>query len=343
MKKNLSVAINGSIFVIDEDAYKALEQYLSELEKYFSNDDSVGEIIADIEARIGELLSSKIGTSNRSVSLDDINYIIDIMGRVKDIDTDIHEEYQDSDQHESSNYQSKNNYQPRKLYRDIDNNYLGGVCAGLARYFNMDVNIVRIIFVCFFFLWSASFWVYIIVWIAIPAAKTSAQRLEMDGKEPSIDNIEEQIKNKANQMKNEFVNMKNKHVVKDKLRSASDSILMVIKLILRTFAGIIGTAAGVSAIAIAVIFVLACFTIIPIPIHDLYDNNVLAMAMQSSSYLMVLCLSAGVMIALPMTFVSYILLKIAFHGNAKVGTTWYVIGVCWLAAVAIFIGLMTRV
>ena len=56
-----------------------------------------------------------------------------------------------------------------KLYRDENRKVLGGVCAGLADYFNMDDTVVRLIFVFANLFLGLSFWVYIILWIVMPA------------------------------------------------------------------------------------------------------------------------------------------------------------------------------
>lgn len=335
MKKNLSVAINGSNFIIDEDAFDVLDKYISELKVYFSKEDSSDEIISDIEARIEELLTSRIGSSNRSVTLADVNYIIDTMGRVKDIDNDLQDEHQEQTKTET--------FVKRKLYRDVDNNYLGGVCAGLAKYFNMDIMVVRLIFICFLFLWSTSLWIYIVLWIMVPAAKTNTQKLEMDGKEPSIDNLEEHIRNKANNMKDDFV--KGNHVMKDKIRNSSDGILKVITLIARTLSGTIGIVFALATLSIAVTFVLSALAVIPMPspLLDFYNTSVFALAMQSSSYMTILCLSLGMMITIPFALLSNIALSFAFKGTIKLGASAAVIGIIWIISIIIFIALINRI
>ena len=58
------------------------------------------------------------------------------------------------------------------LYRDENRKILGGVCAGLADYFNMDIGLMRVIFVLGWIFAGLSFWVYIILWIVIPAKFT---------------------------------------------------------------------------------------------------------------------------------------------------------------------------
>ncbi len=56
----------------------------------------------------------------------------------------------------------------RKFERDPMNKVLGGVCSGLADYFNLDVALVRVFFVIAMLFASFGFWLYIILWIITP-------------------------------------------------------------------------------------------------------------------------------------------------------------------------------
>lgn len=57
----------------------------------------------------------------------------------------------------------------RRLYRSRIDRQIGGVCGGLAEYFNIDPTIIRLLFVLGFFMTgSATFWVYIVMWIIVP-------------------------------------------------------------------------------------------------------------------------------------------------------------------------------
>lgn len=58
----------------------------------------------------------------------------------------------------------------KKLQRDMQNKVIGGVCAGLANYFNIDVAIVRVLFTLALLCFSTGFWLYLILWIVMPAA-----------------------------------------------------------------------------------------------------------------------------------------------------------------------------
>ena len=63
--------------------------------------------------------------------------------------------------------------EPKRLYRSRSR-IIGGVCQGLADYFNVDVVLVRIIVLFALFCLSAGFWVYLVLWIVVPLEPVDA-------------------------------------------------------------------------------------------------------------------------------------------------------------------------
>ncbi|GGK56981.1 GIN domain-containing protein [Rufibacter glacialis] len=86
----------------------------------------------------------------------------------------------------------------RKLFRDPVDKKLGGVASGIAIYFGADVAIVRLLFLVFFLLGGVSLIPYIILWIAVPEAKTITERVQMQGNPVTLSSIEESVKNSLN-------------------------------------------------------------------------------------------------------------------------------------------------
>lgn len=186
MKKTMTINLNGIVFNIDEDAYAKLHQYLSDLGRQFS-DDEKDEIMGDIEARIAELFTQKMVNRN-VVEIQDVEDVIVTLGQPS--------QFADSEQAEAQEPQSAPNppreerKRVRKLYRDTENKRIGGVAAGIAAYMDWDPTLVRILFVLVLLLsvgWTS--FIYILMWIFIPEATSVAQKLEMQGVEPNIDNI----------------------------------------------------------------------------------------------------------------------------------------------------------
>lgn len=183
-------SLSGIAFTMDTDAYETLNTYIESLHRTYQDSPEGAEIIADIEARIAELiLSAQDGT--RVVERPLIDNIIRQLGSAEDIMGD---EGHDRD------LQPAEPRIPRRLYRDMEGAKLGGVCAGLGKYFNTDPTWIRLaLFVPIAFWWFGWFpvihWMspvmgnmfgvelvcYVIMWFAVPAARTARQRLEMNG------------------------------------------------------------------------------------------------------------------------------------------------------------------
>ena len=201
MKKTVNINISGIIFHIDEDAYDRLNHYLSTIKSYFTNAEGRDEIITDIESRISELLQEKLDGGKQVISIADIDEIITVMGEPEQIGA----ENTNNTHKEQSESEFK---QKKRLYRDPDNKVLGGVCSGIASYFNTDPIWIRIAFVVALFLIGSSILIYILLWMIIPKAITTAEKLEMKGEPINISNIEKSIKEEIDGLKKNFHNLK---------------------------------------------------------------------------------------------------------------------------------------
>ncbi|WP_321376376.1 PspC domain-containing protein [uncultured Draconibacterium sp.] len=195
MKKTLTINISGTIFHIEEDAYEELQKYMVVLKKYFGKDDEGNEIFADIEARIAEIFTEKTSGKNQAITLDWVKELIETLGTPENFSEEAGEEEPLAGQ----------KTRKRKLYRDPEQTVLGGVCGGLAVYFNMDPVVIRLIVVLIALLTSgAGILVYLILWVAVPKAVTTTQRLEMKGEEVTIKNIEKFLKDEVDAVKESY-------------------------------------------------------------------------------------------------------------------------------------------
>jgi phage shock protein PspC (stress-responsive transcriptional regulator) len=211
MNKTININLGGFFFHIDEEAYQKLRRYLASISKSLSEDpQGKNEIIADIEARISELLSEKITDARQVVNEGDIEDIIVIMGQPEDY-AEAEEAYSDA----SYSY-TRNKASGKKLFRDGDDKFLGGVASGIAHYFNIDTIWVRLLFLITTLGGvGIGILVYIILWILLPEAKTTAEKLQMEGEPVNIDNIEKKIRE-------EFTNVSEK--LKDGASEFSEKI-----------------------------------------------------------------------------------------------------------------------
>jgi phage shock protein PspC (stress-responsive transcriptional regulator) len=180
MKKNISINISGIIFHIEEDGYETLKKYLDSINKYFSTFEDSSEILADIESRIAEIFLSKLNEEKQVITVEDVNALVSTMGSVSDFRA---VEEVDSVNENASSYQTPPSgdtsgtsagsptYAPSKqLMRDQKRKILGGVCSGMANYFNVDALWIRLIFALLTFAYGLTFIIYIIMWILVPGS-----------------------------------------------------------------------------------------------------------------------------------------------------------------------------
>jgi phage shock protein PspC (stress-responsive transcriptional regulator) len=191
MKITVSINLGGYSFNIDEDAYAELKRYLKNLEFHFAGEESASEILSDIETRMAELFRTKLTNYKQVINIDDVNQAISIMGTPEDIS--------DNDRKSSREKFSSPGY--HRMYRDPDHRVIGGVCSGMGAYWDIDPVIVRILFVVITLAGGIGALVYLILYIVIPEAKTTAQKIEMKGEPVNIHNIKESVKNEFNNVR----------------------------------------------------------------------------------------------------------------------------------------------
>jgi len=196
MKKTVSVNIKGINFLIEEDAYELLQDYLDRLQRNLKNEDGSQEIFEDVELRIAELASSKLNDSKTVIELDDIKSILAALGNPEDFIDD-----EDTAHSEEFSYKSNNENTEKRLFRDTDNAVIAGVCAGIANFFKIDVVFIRALFVIIFLFAGFGIPVYIIMWIIVPKAKTTIDRLRMKGRPITVENVREEVEIAAERLK----------------------------------------------------------------------------------------------------------------------------------------------
>lgn len=188
MNKTININLGGIFFHIDELAYQKLKLYLDAIRRSLSDDpQGRDEILNDIELRIGELLSERIKDERQVINENDIDEITKIMGKPEDYLVD--EELFDDEPTQRPKTSSK------KLFRDGEDKFLGGVSSGLAHYFGVDPIWIRLAWILLVFAgFGLGIPIYILLWILIPQAETTAEKLQMKGKPVNISNIEKKIR-----------------------------------------------------------------------------------------------------------------------------------------------------
>ena len=257
MNKTININLGGIFFHIDELAYQKLKLYLDAIRRSLSDDpQGRDEILNDIELRIGELLSERITNDRMVINDNDIDEITKIMGRPEDYSVD-EELFVDEPKYSAST-------SSKKLFRDSDDKFLGGVCSGLAHYFGMDVIWMRLLWLVLFFFFGTGFLIYILLWILIPQAETTAEKLQMKGEPVNISNIERKIREEFQDVSsrvksgvNEVSDTVRSSEFKNKTRSGIQEVIDTIGKIILAVLKVFGKLIGAFLIFIAAITLIA--------------------------------------------------------------------------------------
>ncbi|MDG4716264.1 PspC domain-containing protein [Winogradskyella marincola] len=366
MNKTVNINLAGIFFHIDEDAYLKLSRYLEAIKRSFTDSQGRSEIIADIEARIAELFSERIQNEKQVVGVKLVDEVITIMGQPEDylVDDEIFE-----DEPQPKKSRNSNSGPTKKLFRDTDNSYIGGVSAGLGHYFGIDVLWIRLIWAILFFGAGTGVILYLILWALVPEAKTTAEKLTMTGDPVNISNIEKKIKDSIDSVSETVKNVDfKKHGEKlkeglddltdnisetvksvdfqkqgNRLKSSSQTffdsignIIMFFLKIIAKFIGIILIVAGVGAIITSIVFL---FTVgITDAIH-LPGIDLLYVANAANIPIWIMSTLAFFAIGIPFFFIFYLGLKILVNNLKSIGNVakFTLLGIWLIAIVGIII------
>lgn len=210
MNKVFNINLGGYPFTIDENAYFHLKQYLDAIDSHFKNSEGFEDITTDIETRLAEIFREKL-EGRQIVTMSQVSEAINIMGTPEDFGAESNytgvPEDEEPEPASSGTGSSKAKGQKfgKRLYRNPDETIVGGVASGVSAYFGIEDPVwIRILFAIMFFSGGLGFPLYIILWIALPEAKTAKQKLEMRGEKIDVNNIAKTIEETINNIGDEL-------------------------------------------------------------------------------------------------------------------------------------------
>lgn len=238
MKKTLTVNLGGTVYHIDDDAYRLLDNYLSNLKHYFRKQEGAEEIVNDIEMRISELFAEKVAAGTQVITVSDVEEIIARVGKPEDfgITDDDADSQSGSEQSASGSQNSTRTAAPRRLFRDPDNKLLGGVAAGLAAYLGWDIMLVRVVMIVLVFMpYCPMIILYLIGWIVIPEAHTAAEKLSMRGEAVTIENIGKTVTDGFERVADGVNNYVNSGKPRTFLQKVGDVFVSIVAVLFKIF------------------------------------------------------------------------------------------------------------
>lgn len=191
METVITISLNGYPYTLTENAYLTLRRYLDALINRFGQSSEAKETYEAIEARIGELLSER-QKGHEPISEDTVKEVIDMLGQPEDIDAEQESKAANSAR-ESAEEAAEKQRNSMRLYRDVDNRIISGVCAGIAARLGTNAAVIRLLFLIAVLVFGVGIIVYIVLWAAVPAAYTPLQKLRMKGNPITLDSIRTEI------------------------------------------------------------------------------------------------------------------------------------------------------
>ncbi len=256
MNKTVNINLGGMFFHIDEDAYQKLSRYFDAIKRSLSNSSGQDEIIKDIEMRVSELLTEKQKSEKHVVGLKDVDEVIAVMGQPEDYKIDNEE-----NETKTSNFSTS---KTRKLYRDTDNGMIGGVLAGLGHYLGIDKVWLRIIMLILLFTFGTGALAYIILWIVMPEAKTTSEKIEMTGEPVNISNIEKKVREEFDSVSEKIKNVdydKYGNQIKSGAERVGSSFGNFIIAVLKAFSKFIGVILIITGLTTLIGLFIGVFTL----------------------------------------------------------------------------------
>ncbi|OYU80330.1 MAG: hypothetical protein CFE23_09700 [Flavobacterium sp. BFFFF1] len=341
MNKTVNINLGGMFFHIDEEAYQKLSRYFDAIKRSLSNSTGQDEIIRDIEIRIAELISEKHTNDKQVISLKELDEVIAVMGQPEDYRIDNDEN--DGSTKNNNSFNSPTGPVTKKLYRDREHGMVGGVLAGLGHYFGVDKVWLRVALLVLVFFYGTGILAYIILWIVMPEAVTTTEKLEMQGEPITISNIEKKVReefdNVAERIKNTDYDKLGKQA-KHNAGRFSTSIGDVIVNIFKVFAKVFGVFLITLSIPVVISMLIGVFTLGSLEFIDFPWQGYIEAGNFSEYPAWIFGLLMFFAIGIPFFFLALLGFKLLISNMRSIGSAAkYTLLGLWLLSVGILITL----
>lgn len=190
MRRVVTISLNGTAYQLEEAGYEALRRYLDDAEGKLRADPDCAEILSDLEQAIGEKCARCLGPHRNVVGAEDVQRILAEMGPVEGAgagqgargDATGSAASAAAGDAAARGTAGAGAGPTRRLYQISEGALISGVCNGIAAYLNVDVVLVRVVFIVLALLtWGGWILVYLVLMFVIPYASTSEDRAAAHG------------------------------------------------------------------------------------------------------------------------------------------------------------------
>lgn len=353
MKKTLTVNLGGTVFHIDEDAYRLLDNYLSNLKIHFRKEAGADEIVDDIERRISELFSEKLTAGSQVITIEDVEEVIARMGKPEDMETG--DESADTSSRANTNtggygsgaWNTDNTYRTagtihRRLFRNPDDKILGGVVSGLAAYLGWDVTLLRLLLLVVLICGVGTLIpVYIVCWLVIPEARTAAEKLNMRGEAVTVENIGKTVTDGFEKVANGVNDYMKSDKPRTLLQKLGDALVMIVGWFLKICLVIIAIVCSPVLFICGIVFIALLFAAVMVAIGggaaliSLFPTfDVILPASPMSAIVMYI---AGILlVGIPLVSLVWAIFSQIFKWQPMVSGLKWTLVILWIVSAAVF-------
>lgn len=348
MKKTLTVNLGGTVFNIDDDAYRLLDNYLSNLRVHFRREAGADEIVDDIERRISELFAEKLSGGLQVITITDVEEVINRMGKPEDMEAS--EENSKSKQANSGSGYGAGSWNEnttygstrRRLYRNPDDKMLGGVVSGMAAYTGWDVTLLRLLLLVVLVCGVGTLIpVYIVCWLVIPEAQTAAEKLNMRGEEVTVENIGKTVTDGFEKMANGVNDYMKSDKPRTLLQKVGDTLVMVAGWFLKVCLVIFAIICSPVLFVIGVVFVALLFAALMVTIGGgaalISTFPMFDIVLPTSPLAAIVMYIAGILlVGIPLVTIVWAIFRQLFNWQPMIsGLKWTLI-ILWIISAACF-------
>lgn len=360
MKKTLTVNLGGTVFNIDDDAYRLLDNYLCNLKTHFRKETGADEIVDDMERRISELFSEKLSGGAQVITIADVEEVIKRMGKPEELDTESEESAsgafdksatsgtnsgagnEDSTSKDNKTGMGSGAYSHRRLYRNPDDKMLGGVCSGLAAYLDWDVTLLRILFLVILICgWGTLIPIYIVCWLVVPEARTAAEKLNMRGEAVTLENIGKTVTDGFEKAANSVNDFMKSDKPRTFLQKVGDAFVMIAGFILKVCLVIFAIVCSPILFVLGIVFIALLFAAVAVavgggaalislfPLHDV----IMPVSPLSS---IVMYIAGILLVGIPLVSIVFVIFRQLFTWQPMSSGLRWTLLILWIVSVATF-------
>ena len=345
MKKTLTVNLGGTVFHIDEDAYRLLDEYLCNLRLHFRKQEGADEIINDIETRISELFSEKIGLNTQVITIAYVEEVIERMGKPEEFEDENSSAYNDAPGAETKHTSYKESAKTAKrLYRNPDDKILGGIISGLAAYFGWDATplrlIVLIVLICGV---GTLIPIYIILWLVIPEAQTAAEKLSMRGEDVTMENIGKTVTDGFEKVANGVNDYMRSDKPRTFLQKLADALVAIVGFILKACLVVLAVVFSPVLFVLIIVFVVLVIVIVSVMIgggaalYSLIPSVDWGYISSSPLVAIIACIAGVIIVGIPLFGIVFAILRQVLNWQPMASGLKWTLLILWVVGVAVLL------